>query len=291
MTVPPLRVAVVGAGPWARETHIPALSAHPGVDLVGVWTRRPEAADDLPVPRFDTVDEMFDGCDAVSFAVPPDAQAPLAVAAAEAGKHLILDKPIAGTVEGAESVVAAVQAADVRSIVTFTRRYAPETRAFVDAAQSGDYADGLGRWISGSLLGGRYSSSQWRKDGGALLDVGPHVIDLLDVALGPITEVIDARVIPADDLWHLTFGHAGGAISAAQLSLGVPARPTVTEFSVHGHDGVVTLTDRSTGSVDCFTTLVDEFLTAIATSTEHPLDAARGLHIQRIIAEVLARLS
>lgn len=290
MTATPIRVAVVGAGPWARETHIPALAAHPGVELVGVWTRRPEAADDLPVPRFDSVEAMIDGCDAVSFAVPPDVQAPLAVTAAQAGKHVILDKPIADTVENAEAVVAAVQTADVRSIVTFTRRYAPETRAFVTAAQSGDYAGGLGRWISGSLLGGRYSSSQWRQDGGALLDVGPHVIDLLDAALGPITEVIDARVVAADDLWHLTFGHADGATSTAQLSLRVPAQPTVTEFSVHGHDGVVTLTDRTTGSVECFTTLVDEFLTAIATSTEHPLDAVRGLHIQRVIAEVARRV-
>ncbi|WP_188486385.1 Gfo/Idh/MocA family protein [Williamsia phyllosphaerae] len=291
MTATPIRVAVVGAGPWARETHIPALSAHPGVELVGVWTRRPEAADDLPVPRFESIEAMLEGCDAVSFAVPPDAQAPLAVAAADAGKHLILDKPIAGTVEGAEAIVAAVRAADVRSIVTFTRRYAPETRAFVDAAQAGRYAGGLGRWISGSLLGGRYSSSQWRQDGGALLDVGPHVIDLLDATLGSITKVIDARVIADDDLWHLTFGHTGGATSTAQLSLRVPARPTVTEFSVHGPDGVVTLTDRTTGSVECFTTLVDELLTAIATSTDHPLDAARGLHIQRIIAEVHRRVA
>ena len=140
--------------------------------------------------------------------------------------------------------------------------------------------------MSGALLGGRYSSSQWRKDGGALLDVGPHVVDLLDAALGEIVEVIDARLVP-DDLWHITFRHETGATSAVQLSLRVPARPTVTEFSVHGRDGVVTLTDRSTSSVDCFTTLIDEFLASARDGSRHECDVHRGLHIQRILGRVL----
>ncbi|GAA2057159.1 Gfo/Idh/MocA family protein [Williamsia deligens] len=281
-----MRIAVVGAGPWALETHYPALLAHPDVDVVGGWTRRPEAAGDLPVSRFESVEAMLDAADAVSLAVPPDAQAPIALQAVRAGKHVILDKPIAGSVEQAAVLADAVEAAGVTSIVTFTRRFAPETRAFLDAARSGQYGGGIGRWLSGALLGGRYSSSQWRKDGGALLDVGPHVVDLLDAALGEVTEVVDARLVP-DDLWHITLGHAGGATSALQLSLCVPARPTVTEFAVHGRDGVVSLTDRSTSSVDCFTTLIDEFLASAASGTPHACDVHRGLHVQEVLGRVL----
>jgi predicted dehydrogenase len=284
-----MRIAVVGAGPWALETHYPALLAHPDVEVVGGWTRRPEAAADLPVDRFDTVAAMLDAVDAVSLAVPPDAQAGIALQAVRAGRHVILDKPIAGDVAQAQELADAVDAAGVASIVTFTRRFAPETRAFLEAVRSGTYAGGLGRWLSGALLGGRYSSSQWRKDGGALLDVGPHVVDLLDAALGEITEVIDARLVP-DDLWHITVGHSGGATSAVQLSLRVPARPTVTEFSVHGRAGVVTLTDRSTSSVDCFTTLIDEFLVSAGTGSRHECDVHRGLHVQRILDDVLDRI-
>ncbi|WP_299572903.1 Gfo/Idh/MocA family oxidoreductase [uncultured Williamsia sp.] len=281
-----MRIAVVGAGPWALETHYPALLAHPGVDVVGGWTRRPEAADDLPVPRFENVEAMLDATDAVSLAVPPDAQAAIALQAVRAGKHVILDKPIAGSVEQATELAEAVDAAGVTSIVTFTRRFAPETRAFLEAARSGTYAGGLGRWLSGALLGGRYSSSQWRKDGGALLDVGPHVVDLMDAALGEITEVIDARLVP-DDLWHITIAHTTGATSAIQMSLCVPARPTVTEFAVHGTSGVVSLTDRSTSSVDCFTTLIDEFLASAASGTPHECDVHRGLHVQKVLGQIL----
>ncbi|MBE7161348.1 MAG: Gfo/Idh/MocA family oxidoreductase [Williamsia herbipolensis] len=284
-----MRIAVVGAGPWALETHYPALLAHDEMEVVGGWTRRPEAAADLPVDRFDSVEAMLDATDAVSLAVPPDAQAAIALQAVRAGKHVILDKPIAGDVAQARELAEAVDAAGVASIVTFTRRFAPETRAFLDAARAGSFGGGVGRWVSGALLGGRYSSSQWRKDGGALLDVGPHVIDLMDAALGEITEVIDARLVP-DDLWHITFGHAGGATSAVQLSLRVPARPTVTEFSVHGRDGVVSLSDRSTTSVDCFTTLIDEFLASARTGSAHECDVHRGLHVQAILDDVLDRV-
>ncbi|MEH3155890.1 MAG: Gfo/Idh/MocA family oxidoreductase [Gordonia paraffinivorans] len=284
-----MRIAVVGAGPWALETHYPALLAHPDVEVVGGWTRRPEAASDLPVARFDSVEAMLDATDAVSLAVPPDAQAAIALQAVRAGKHVILDKPIAGDVAQARELADAVDSAGVASIVTFTRRFAPETRAFLETASAGSFGGGVGRWISGALLGGRYSSSQWRKDGGALLDVGPHVVDLMDAALGEITAVIDARLVP-DDLWHITFAHAGGATSAVQLSLRVPARPTVTEFSVHGRDGVVSLVDRSTSSVDCFTTLVDEFLAAARTGSRHECDVHRGLHVQSILDDVLYRV-
>ncbi|WP_328856666.1 Gfo/Idh/MocA family oxidoreductase [Williamsia herbipolensis] len=286
-----MRIAVVGGGPWARDTHIPALAAHPGVTLTGVWTRRPEAATDLPVPRFDTFAELLAANDAVSFAVPPQAQAPLAIEAARAGKHVILDKPIAGTLADATAVVDAVAGAGVRSIVTFTRRFAPETRAFLDAVDAGTFTGGLGVWLSGALLGGRYSSSQWRVDGGALLDVGPHVVDLMDRALGPVVDVEAASVDRGSDVWSVSLVHESGARTAMQLSLRVPARPTISQFRVHGPDGVVELTDRTTPSPECFAVLVDEFLDAVATGTDHPCDARRGLHIQTVLDRIAHAVS
>ncbi|RDB48107.1 Gfo/Idh/MocA family oxidoreductase, partial [Tsukamurella tyrosinosolvens] len=86
-----VRIGLVGAGPWARETHAPALTAHPGVDFVGGWARDPAAAAELFPRSFDSPAELFDAVDAVAFAVPPNVQAELAVEAARAGKHLVLD--------------------------------------------------------------------------------------------------------------------------------------------------------------------------------------------------------
>ncbi|NEC18781.1 gfo/Idh/MocA family oxidoreductase, partial [Streptomyces parvus] len=46
-TTSPLRIGLLGTGPWARNTQAPALAAHPGVELSGVWGRRAEAAEPL----------------------------------------------------------------------------------------------------------------------------------------------------------------------------------------------------------------------------------------------------
>ncbi|HYD09206.1 MAG TPA: Gfo/Idh/MocA family oxidoreductase, partial [Acidimicrobiales bacterium] len=95
----PVRVGVVGAGPWASMVHAPVLAHSPTTELVGVWARRPEAAAEVATRNgavaYDDVDALIDACDAVAFAVPPDVQAAIAVRAARAGKHLLLEKPIA----------------------------------------------------------------------------------------------------------------------------------------------------------------------------------------------------
>ena len=67
-----------------------------------MWARRPEQAAALGVPVFERPAELFDAVDAVAFAVPPAVQARLAPLAAAAGCHLVLEKPVADTVDGAQ---------------------------------------------------------------------------------------------------------------------------------------------------------------------------------------------
>src|SRR5688500_3003567 len=108
----PLRVGLVGGGPWAKMVHAPVLAAGPETVLAGVWARRPDQAERLAsrhgAPSFDTVDELFANCDAVAFAVPPGVQAELAVRAAGQGKALLLEKPIAGDLDAAQRLADAV---------------------------------------------------------------------------------------------------------------------------------------------------------------------------------------
>ena len=68
--------------------------------------------------------------DAVAFAVPPETQAELALVAVNAGKHLLLDKPVALTVAAANALRDAATAAGVASVVFFTDRFADESRAW-----------------------------------------------------------------------------------------------------------------------------------------------------------------
>jgi predicted dehydrogenase len=96
-----VRFALFGTGHWARATHGPALVAHPGVDLVGVWGRDPdrtgELARHLGTKAFADSDELIDVVEAVAVALPPGMQASLALRAARAGRHLLLEKPLAPT--------------------------------------------------------------------------------------------------------------------------------------------------------------------------------------------------
>jgi predicted dehydrogenase len=121
----PLRVCVVGAGPWAQLVHAPMLAGHPRTTLAGIWARRADAADELAARHasrgFESLDDLFGACDAVAFAVPPDVQADLATRAARAGKAVLLEKPIALDIEAAERLADAVGEARVGSLVLALR--------------------------------------------------------------------------------------------------------------------------------------------------------------------------
>ncbi|MGA9872961.1 MAG: Gfo/Idh/MocA family oxidoreductase [Rhodococcus sp. (in: high G+C Gram-positive bacteria)] len=285
-----MRIGLVGAGPWARATQAPALRDHPGVEFAGVWARRPDAAAAVGAPVYDSVEALIGDVDAVAFAVPPEVQAGLAVTAAEAGKHLLLDKPIAATEDDAARIVEAVGHADVRSIVTLTRRFAPETRAFLHEAGGKKWCAGAGTWLSGAVLGGEYSQSPWRHRDGALFDVGPHVFDLLDAALGEVENVVLCRRDDASDTWTVVLEHSGGSVSTSQLSLATPVQPSLFRVELSGSDGVAMLDDRSTPATECYRVLLDEFLESVESTTDHSCSVHRGLHLQKILAGCLARM-
>jgi predicted dehydrogenase len=126
-----VRFGVLGTGFWAEKVHAAALAGHPSAELVGVWGRDLAKAKavgaEFDVPGFADVDELLSQVDAVTIALPPSVQASLAARAAAAGKHLLLEKPIALDVAGADRVVAAVRAAGVASVVFFTFRFQPAT--------------------------------------------------------------------------------------------------------------------------------------------------------------------
>ncbi|HEX4704593.1 MAG TPA: Gfo/Idh/MocA family oxidoreductase, partial [Pseudonocardiaceae bacterium] len=155
----PLRFGLIGAGPWATMVHAPAIAAHPGTELVSVWARRPDAAAELAAKYGATVaddpDELIASVDAVAFAVPPGVQADIAIRAAAAGRHLLLEKPIGATVADAERLADAVAEARVATIVLLTLRYAPEVIEWLAAArESGGWATGAATWYADALLSG-----------------------------------------------------------------------------------------------------------------------------------------
>jgi predicted dehydrogenase len=268
--------------------HAPGIADHPGTRLAAIWARREEAATELAEIHGATVagtpEELLDQVDAVAFAVPPEVQAEIAIKAAEQGKHLILEKPIAGALKDAERLADAVERNDVASLVVLTKRFAPETREQLDQlAEAGGWVGGSARWLTGALLGGPFSHSPWRHERGPLDDIGPHAFDLLDATLGTITDVISANR-SEHGLWQIVFQHEGGATSVATMTMTLPLNPGIAEVIVYGEHGHRVLADRGTTAQQCFTNLLDDFVAMVDSgTTEHPLDVRRGLHLQRII--------
>jgi predicted dehydrogenase len=284
----PVQVGLIGAGHWARKVHAPGLVAHPKTELTLVWARKPEAAarlaDATGTAVATSVENLLDQVDAVAFAVPPSVQAELACQAASAGKHLILEKPLAPDVASAQRVVDAVDKAGVAALMMLTMRYSAATKAWLRTlAETGVWAGGSAKWLSGALLGEVYGNSAWRHESGALADVGPHALDLLDAAIGPITRVLAANRT-SEDLWQLIVEHENGATSTATLSLRLAIEPSIVELSVYGEHGYRTLERQADTASDSYRALLDDLTAMVETgSSNHPCDVHRGLHLQNLL--------
>jgi predicted dehydrogenase len=162
-----LRFGLVGTGYWAQEAHATALAAHDDADLVGVWGRDPAkteaAAARFGIAGHTDLDRLLAEVDAVAMAVPPDVQAELAVRAAAAGRHLLLDKPLALSLDGADKVAEAVAAGGVASLVFFTLRFLPEVAAWMEeTGGAGGWHGGDGAWLGTALEpGSPFAGSPW----------------------------------------------------------------------------------------------------------------------------------
>ncbi|MBT2540350.1 Gfo/Idh/MocA family oxidoreductase [Streptomyces sp. ISL-44] len=295
-TGPRPRVGLLGTGPWAHRTHAPALAAHAGTEFAGVWGRRPEAAADLAqeygVKVYEDPDELFADCDAVAFALPPDIQAPLAVRAAAAGCHLLLDKPVATTVEDARAVADAAVRHQVASVVFFTLRFAEPTADWVteQAARPGWFtaaAHWLGAVFPPDGTPSAYADSPWRKAKGGLWDVGPHALSVLIPILGDVTAVSATR--GPSDVVQLALRHASGAASTAVLSLGAPKAAAGVGLELRGTEGVHALPGWS-DVPGAYGRALDALLTAARTGVPDPRGAEFGARLTEILAEAEAQL-
>ena len=235
-----LRMGVVGTGYWAEVVHAQGVAAHPGVDLVGVWGRDRAKADALAgqhqVAAYDDFDALLDTVDVLTFAVPPQVQAELALRAADAGKHLLLEKPITTDLAAADRLVEAVRRTGVSTVVFFTYRFVPFSEEFLEEVRTHDLRGGAAWWYAGhAATGSPFANSPWRKEDGALWDVGPHALSQLLPALGPVTAVAGAR--GEGDLAHLVLTHESGATSVMSLCMTMPAgaeRVGVEFYDAHG---------------------------------------------------------
>ena len=285
----PLRFGLVGTGYWARVVHARALSDTPGIEFTAVWGRNPEAAATLATSFGATGHADFDAfladVDAVAFSVPPDVQSALAVRAARAGKHLLLEKPLALSIEASDELVAAADSAGVASVVFFTSRFQADTRAWLaEVADAGGWAGGHAVWLGSVYAESSPFNTPWRREKGALWDLGPHVISLLWAILGPVESVTTDT--GRGDLTYLVLHHHSGATSTATLTLGAPEPADGFELQIWGDNGRTRMPPLAEDPTLALRVALTELAAnARARSTSHPCDVRFGQAVTRVLAQ------
>jgi predicted dehydrogenase len=285
----PLRCGLVGTGHWAQITHAPALAGTDGIQFGSVWGRDPQAARALAnshgATAYPDLDAFLDSVDAVVFAVPPDVQSDIAVRAARAGKHLLLEKPVALTEPAADALAQAVADAQVASVVFFTARFDPQIRAWLDEVTArGRWFGASAAWLGSSLEPSNPFNTPWRKEKGGLWDLGPHVVSLLWASLGPVVSVTADTGLA--DVTHLVLHHESGATSTATVTLNAPPAAGYLALSLWGEPGLsaAPLADRGAPLTALRIALTELAANARSGRVDHPCDAAFGRDVVRVLA-------
>jgi predicted dehydrogenase len=176
-----------------------------------------------------------------------DALAPATLAAVEAGKHVLVEKPAARTVGELQAVMAAAARTGTRVRVGFNHRYHPalqKARELVDAGSVGPLMFVRGRYGHGGRVG---YEKEWRADpemsgGGELIDQGVHLIDLARWFLGEFTAVEGFAStyfwdMPVDDNAFMLLRTAGG--QAATLHVSCTEWKNLFSLEIYGRTGKI----------------------------------------------------
>jgi len=196
-----IRTAIVGLGK-VSHIHAEALKKLPESELTAVCSRSPGKirtfADQYKVKGYTDVQEMVRdaGVQAVIICTPHPAHAMPTIQAVRAGAHVLVEKPLASSLQDCDAMIAAARKAGVKlGMISQRRLYAPVQRV-KKAIDDGK----IGKPILGSvtMLGWRdkayYESDPWRgtwlgEGGGVLVNQAPHQIDLLQWFMGPVVEL------------------------------------------------------------------------------------------------------
>jgi len=198
-------VGILGYG-WVSGAHIAAINATSLAQVTAVYSSRPQDAAALSarhggkITCYTDLHAMLADPDlhAVSVCSYPAHHADQIVAAAKAGKHLIIEKPITLTLADAHRVTAAVKASGVRTCVCFECRFSSQmvvTKAVIESGLLGnlhygevDYYHGIGPW---------YGQFRWNTSkesaGSSLLSAGCHALDALILCMGSEVESVTSH--------------------------------------------------------------------------------------------------
>jgi UDP-N-acetylglucosamine 3-dehydrogenase len=247
-----MRVGLVGAG-FMGGVHLNAYAAIPEVEVVGVADARTEAAmagakmvGARPYASFEELVAAED-VELVDVCLPTAFHRDLALLAAGEGKHVILEKPIARTMEDAREILEAFSGDGPRLFVGHVVRFFPEYVGIKEKIDAGDLGTiGVVRTSRRSpfLLGWNDWYADWRLSGGVLLDLVIHDFDFLRWALGEVERVYARGMLGREynrlDYVFVTLRFESGAIAHVEGHWGYPG-PFNYSIEVAGSDALLTV--------------------------------------------------
>ncbi|MCZ8516909.1 Gfo/Idh/MocA family oxidoreductase [Paenibacillus filicis] len=255
-----IRFAVIGAGVIAPY-HARAVAHHPEAELVAVADIVPDKArrlaEEYGIPNVYTdYKEMLqrDDIDVVSVCVPSGLHAEAAIAVAEAGKHILCEKPLDITSEQMSRMIAAARSHNVKLGCVFQRRIMPSVTAARQAIQEGK----LGKLVLGDAYLKYYRSPEYYKSagwrgtwqwdgGGALMNQGVHGVDVIQYLMGGVSSVFAyaaplVRDIEVEDTAVAVLKYKNGAFGVIQGTTSVYPNQE-TRFELHGEKGTIAVSD------------------------------------------------
>ena len=218
-----LRWGIIGCGDVTEVKSGPGFQLAAGSKLVAVMRRDPEKARDYAerhgVPKwYSTVEEILKDqeVDAIYIATPPGSRVDIAEKVARSGRPCYLEKPMARNLTESQEIFHAFESRSIPLFVAYYRRSYPKFQRLKALLDSGK----LGRIsaVQYRLERSFVSSSGWRQEvstsgGGLFVDLGSHILDLLDFLLGPLTmseglavKGSDADESSPEDVVGISFG-------------------------------------------------------------------------------------
>ena len=261
-----LRFGVIGAGGIADRRTIPGILAASNAELVAVMEINMELANAMKekhgaLRAYDNVPDLLadPDVDAVYIASPVVLHAEQAMAAADAGKDILIEKPLAMSSEEGEKVVAYCKEKGVRIAAGFMMRfgaYVQEMKKDIAAGKIGDVVSGYAQftcWYPD--MPGNWRQSKKMGGGGAVMDMGVHCIDLVQYVTGQkIVEVAGMHdtltfKYEVEDAAQIMLRLENGALVTIQTNFNIPDEAAKWRFEFFGTRGRM-MGDTIIGQVD-----------------------------------------
>jgi UDP-N-acetylglucosamine 3-dehydrogenase len=321
-----IKVAVIGCGSIAQHRHIPEYASNPNVELVAfcdpVIQRAEHFAEAYGGKAYSSYEEMLqqEKVDAVSVCTPNYLHAPATIAAANAGVHVLVEKPMAVSAEETESMIAAARTNGVYLMVGHNQRLmSPHVKA-KEILDSGK----MGRVLTFRTAFGHGGPEHWSVDGGnswffrhneaimgAMGDLGVHKADLIRWLLSDeVTEVaamigtLHKERTDVDDnaicLLRMKSGIIGNLVASWTSYKGEDnstifwCEHGVMKIGTDPHDQVIVelkdgtvmkpqVGEISTNEKQIPSGVMDEFITSIMTGTEPSISGEEGARSLKVI--------